>query len=87
MRAVRRRAKKPTRKSYSEKTLLKLLKEHLSKEYPNPRREGCPPNSQLKRLATEPKDVDAAIVYHVFHCSPCYKTCSGFVARLKPGRK
>ena len=83
MQAVRRKAKMPKRKSYSEKTLLKLVKHHLSKEYPNPRREGCPPKALLKRLAKEPQKVDAAVVYHVFHCSPCYKTCSGLLARLK----
>ncbi len=86
MPTVRRKAKKPGRESYSEKTLLKFLKEHLSKDYPNPRREGCPPKALLKDLAKEPQEVDAAIVYHVFHCSPCYKTCSSFVARLKPSR-
>ena len=86
MQAVRRKAKMPKRKAYSEKTLLKFVKDHLSKEYPNPQREGCPSKALLKRLAKEPQEVDAAVVYHVFHCSPCYKACAGFVARLKPRR-
>jgi hypothetical protein len=30
------KAKETKRKTYSEKTLLKFVKEHLSKEYPNP---------------------------------------------------
>jgi hypothetical protein len=54
VRAMRRRAKKPKRKSYSENTLLKFLKGHLSKEYPNPRREGCPPKLTPERLAKQP---------------------------------
>ena len=86
MPAVRRNQKRAVRESYPEKTLLKLVKEHLSKEYPNPRREGCPPKATLKRLAQDPQQVDASIVYHVFHCSPCYKTCSSLLARLKEGR-
>jgi hypothetical protein len=86
LQAVRRKAKMPKRKSYSEKTLLKFMKDHLSKEYPNPRREGCPPQALLKLLAKEPREVEAAVVYHVFHCSPCYKTCSRLVAGLKPSR-
>ena len=86
MPAVRRKQKRAARESYSEKTLLKFVKEHLSKEYPNPRREGCPSQAMLKRLAHDPQKVDASIVYHVFHCSPCYKTCSGLLARLKAGR-
>ena len=83
MRAARQREKKPRRKTYSEKTLLRFVKEHLSNEYPNPEREGCPPKAVLKSLAKEPHASDAAIVYHVFHCSPCYKTCSDFIALLK----
>jgi hypothetical protein len=86
LQAVRRKAKMPNPKACSEKTLLKIMKEHLSKEYPNPRREGCPPKALLKLLAKEPQEVDAAVVFHVFHCSPCYKTCSRLIAALKPSR-
>jgi hypothetical protein len=84
--AVRGKKKRNARESYSEKTLLKFVKEHLSKEYPNPRREGCPSQAIVKRMAHDPQQVDASIVYHVFHCSPCYKTCSGLLARLKTSR-
>ena len=50
MPAVRRKQKRAARESYSEKTLLKFVKEHLSKEYPNPRREGCPTQSNTETL-------------------------------------
>ena len=80
---VRKRAKKARRKPYSERTLLKFIKNHLSKNFPNPRRKGCPRRETLERLAKEPQKVNSSVVHHVFRCSPCYKTCSRLLARMK----
>jgi len=81
--AVRRKQKKVERESYPEKTLVKFVKEHLSKEYPNPQREGCPPKLTLERLAQQPQQVDPSVVFHVFHCSPCYMECRRLLAHAK----
>ena len=83
MGSIGRKANTPGRGAYSEKTLGKFMKEHLSKDYPNPRREGCPPKLTLERLAKQPQQVDPSVVFHVFHCSPCYKECRRLLARLK----
>ena len=83
MGTVGKKANRAGQGAFSEKTLVKFMKEHLSKEYPNPQREGCPPKLTLKRLAQQPQQVDPSVVFHVFHCSPCYKQCRSLLARLK----
>jgi hypothetical protein len=60
----------------SEKALLQLLKQHLQRDYPNPRRSGCPPEQSLVRLAERPLTGKSSIVRHLFHCSPCYRVYS-----------
>lgn len=83
MGTVGKNANRADQGAFSEKTLVKFMKEHLSKDYPNPRREGCPPKLTLERLAKQPQQVDPSVVFHVFHCSPCYKECRRLLARLK----
>ena len=80
---VRKKANRAGQGAFSEKTLVKFMKEHLSKDYPNPQREGCPPKLTLERLANQPQQVDPSVVFHVFHCSPCHKECRRMLARLK----
>jgi len=80
---VGKKANRAGQGAFSEKTLVKFMKEHLSKDYPNPRREGCPPKLTLERLAKQPKQIDPSVVFHVFHCSPCYQECRRLLARLK----
>jgi hypothetical protein len=80
---VEKKANRARQGAFSEKTLVKFMKAHLSKEYPNPQREGCPPKLTLERLAKQPQQVDSSVVFHVFHCSPCYKECRRLLAPLK----
>jgi hypothetical protein len=80
---VGKKANRAGQGAFSEKTLVKFMKEHLSKDYPNPRREGCPPKLTLERLAKQPQQVDPSVAFHVFHCSPCYKECRRLLAHLK----
>ena len=80
---VGKKASRARQGTFSEKTLVKFMKEHLSKDYPNPRREGCPPKLTLERLAKQPQQVDPSVAFHVFHCSPCYKECRRLLAHLK----
>jgi len=58
-----------------------------SKDYPNPRREGCPPKLTLERLAKQPQQADSSVAFHVFHRSPSYKECRRLLARLKAKTK
>jgi hypothetical protein len=83
MGTVGKKATRAGQGAFSEKTLVNFMKDHLGKEYPNPQREGCPPKSTLERLAQQPQQVDASVVFHVFHCSPCYQECRRLLPRLK----
>ena len=68
--------KKTGRKSPTEKALLGYLKQHLSNDFPNPTRIGCPPLEALERNAQDPIHADESVSKHVAHCSPCYRVYS-----------
>src|SRR5207248_5806995 len=44
---------------------------HLPIAFPNPEREGCPPEASLRALASLPRTADPAIEEHISFCSPC----------------
>lgn len=71
-----KRRKKTGGKSPTEKALLGYLKQHLSNDFPNPTRIGCPPLEALERNAKDPIHADESVSKHVGHCSPCYRAYS-----------
>lgn len=80
----RRKAKKHTRESASETGVLKFLDSHLSKDFPNPKRRGCPSNEVLELLAFDPQQVRQSVVRHLFRCSPCYRRYSVLLEEIRP---
>ncbi len=76
-----KRRKKAGRKSPTEKALLGYLKQHLSNDFPNPTRVGCPPLEALERNAKDPIHADESVSKHVAHCSPCYRVYSRLLRR------
>ena len=86
MPAVRRKQKRKRESRILRRRSSNSLRSISPKSIPTPEERAVPPKAMLKRLAHDPQQVDASIVYHVFHCSPCYKTCSGLLARLKASR-
>jgi hypothetical protein len=66
-----------------EKTFLRILKRHLSHDFPNPKRIGCPPKQELDLLARQPTRVEAWVVKHLLGCSPCYLTYSKMLQKQK----
>jgi hypothetical protein len=71
--SARRKAKKGRRASPSDKTLLTFLDRHLSRDFPNPDRKGCPSKELLELLAFDATRVQASVVRHLLRCSPCYR--------------
>lgn len=71
-----KRRKKAGRKSPTEKALLGYMKRHLSNDFPNPARVGCPPLEALEHNAKDPIHADESVSKHVAHCSPCYRVYS-----------
>ena len=79
----RRKAKKRTREPSAEKAVLKFLDRHLSRDFPNPKRRGCPNAELLELTAFGPQHVEQSVVRHLFHCSPCYKRFSAFLQKIR----
>jgi hypothetical protein len=60
------------RKEITEEEFLGFAKSYLSEAFPNPQRVGCPPDSDLSRLAERPRESHPSVSQHLTHCSPCF---------------
>ncbi len=60
------------RHNLSEDELLRFAKSYLSEAFPNPERQGCPADAELRRLAEKPREADPAVSEHISFCSPCF---------------
>jgi len=61
-----------------------FAKSYLSEAFPNPQRIGCPPDSDLQRMAEHPVEArDAAASEHSISCSPCFNRYMEILADLK----
>jgi hypothetical protein len=74
---------KPKTKPPTDQEFLSLGKEHFAEDFPNPTRQGCPPDSTLKLLADKPTEVEESVLTHLSSCSPCYRTYSHFLQQQK----
>jgi hypothetical protein len=66
-----------------EKKFLRVLRRHLSHDYPNPKRIGCPGRQELDLLCTQPMKVEDWVVNHLMSCSPCYLVYSEILRKEK----
>jgi len=80
---AKRKRKIPKRKLSADKTFLELGRKHFAEDFPNPARQGCPEATVLRRLAESPAQVADEIFDHVTLCSPCYKTYSSFLRKVR----
>jgi hypothetical protein len=64
--------KKRSRGAQFEDKFLRALAKHLSRDFPNPKRLGCPTEEELRGLSTRPARAQHWIVQHLMYCSPCY---------------
>jgi hypothetical protein len=75
---------KNKRREISEDEFVGLAKSHLSEDFPNPERIGCPADSDLTRMAVHPIEArDAKVSKHLMRCSPCFKRYMQVLAALK----
>jgi len=68
------------------KDLLDFARTYLSNAFPNPDREGCPPDASLQSLAFNPKESHPAVTEHLAACSPCFRRYAELLAQLKSRR-
>jgi hypothetical protein len=70
-----------------DKDLLDFARSYLSEAFPNPDREGCPPDSALRSLAFNPRESEPTVTGHLASCSPCFSRYGELLAELKSQRE
>src|SRR2546427_6940233 len=68
------------------KELLDFARSYLSEAFPNPDRQGCPPDAALRSLAFNPNESEPTVTEHLAVCSPCFQRYSELLALLKSQR-
>src|SRR5712691_264260 len=80
---IKNRAALETKK----RELLDFARTYLSNAFPNPDRQGCPPDAALRSLAFNPRGGEPTVTEHLAACSPCFRRYSAFLAELKAQQK
>jgi len=69
---------------FNEAEFFRFAKSYLSEAFPNPQRVGCPPDSDLQRMAEHPVEArDMNVSEHLTCCSPCFNRYMAILAALK----
>ena len=69
---------------FKEAEFFGFAKSYLSEAFPNPQRIGCPPDSNLQRMAENPVEAcDAEASQHLTCCSPCFNRYMEILGGLK----
>ena len=63
--------------------LLDFARSYLSEAFPNPDRQGCPPDAALRSLAFNPNESEPTVTEHLAVCSPCFRRYTQLLAELK----
>lgn len=66
-----------------EQDFLECARSYLAEAFPNPEREGCPPDEKLRILASRPMHSEACVSDHLTCCSPCF---NAYMAHLSHER-
>ncbi len=69
-----------------DKDLLDFAHSYLSEAFPNPDRQGCPPDSALQGLALNPHESEAPVSEHLTCCSPCFRRYMELLPQLNSQR-
>ena len=83
MPGARSKLRKTKQKLLSEKKIRELGRQHFANDFPNPKRQGCPPRKALQLLADEPDNADDSVLSHISFCSPCYRDFSHLLKARK----
>lgn len=65
------------------KELFDFARSYLSEAFPNPDRQGCPPDAALRSLAFNPRESEPTVTEHLATCSPCFSRYSELLGELK----
>jgi len=78
---------KKRKKALPEEKILELGRRHFARDFPNTKRQGCPPTKQLKLLANNPREAKESVLNHISSCSPCYRAYSQLLRMRKAKRR
>jgi hypothetical protein len=75
--------------SQADRHLLDILRQGLTKEFPNPDRIGCPRPTLLRDIARRRVPLEEAKPWldHLASCSPCYQDFTEFRKQFSSGRR
>src|SRR5260370_29046717 len=66
-----------------DKDLLDFAHSYLSEGFPNPDRQGCPPDAALRSLALSPTESEPTVTEHLAACSPCFRRYAELLSQLR----
>src|SRR5258708_3262685 len=69
-----------------DKDLLDFAHSYLSEAFPNPDRQGCPPDAALRSLAFSPTESEPTVTEHLAACSPCFGRYAELLGQLRSQR-
>src|SRR5260370_7212806 len=69
-----------------DKDLLDFAHSYLSEAFPNPDRQGCPPDPALRSLALSPTESEPTVTGHLAACSPCFSRYPELLAQFRSQR-
>src|SRR6266404_5214417 len=80
---MRMRIKNRAALETKKRELLDFARSYLSEAFPNPDRQGCPPDAALRTLAFNPNESEPTVTEHLAVCSPCFRRYAELLAELK----
>src|SRR5438309_6766322 len=84
---MRMRIKNRAALETKKRELLDSARSYLSEAFPNPDRQGCPPDAALRSLAFNPIESEPAMTEHLAACSPCFRRYGELLTELKAQRE
>ncbi len=84
---MRMRIKNGAALETKKRELLDFARSYLSEAFPNPDRQGCPPDAALRSLAFSPNEREATVTEHLAVCSPCFRRYAELLAESKSQRE
>src|SRR6266699_3751300 len=80
---MRMRIKNRAALETKKRELLDFARSYLSEAFPNPDRQGCPPDASLRSLAFNPRDGEPAVTDPLAASSPCFRRYGELLIELK----
>ena len=80
---MRMRIKNRAALETKKRELLDFARSYLSEAFPNPDRQGCPPDAALRSLVFNPNESEPTVTEHLATCSPCFRRYSELLGELK----